>query len=93
MGCSMCGVSCDSPCAIICYSNCSVCWVDAPVMAAKMVVDIKSDALKSGRELKLTGSTEVRFSCNEMPVDRLLDFLKLAYPEGRVSKPAAEAKT
>jgi len=26
-------------------------WVDAPVMAAKMVVDIKSDVLKSGREL------------------------------------------
>jgi len=62
--------------------------VDAPVMAAKMVVDIKSDVLKSGRELKLTGSTEVRFSCNEMPVDRLLAFLKLAYPEGRISKPA-----
>jgi hypothetical protein len=32
MGCSMCGVSCDSPCAIICYSDCSVCWVDAPAM-------------------------------------------------------------
>ncbi len=62
-------------------------------MAAKMVVDIKSDVLKSGRELKLTGSTEVRFSCNEMPVDRLLAFFKLAYPEGRISKPAAEAKT
>jgi hypothetical protein len=28
-----------------------------------------------------------------MPVDRLLAFLKLAYPEGRISKPAAEAKT
>lgn len=54
-----------------------MCWVDAPVMAAKMVVDIKSDALKSGRELKLTGSTEVRFSCNEMPVDRLLAFFKI----------------
>jgi hypothetical protein len=93
MGCSLCGVSTDSPCAIICYSDCSVCWVDAPVMAAKMVLDIKSDALKSGRELKLTGSTEVRFSCNEMPVDRLLAFLKLAYPEGRIGKPAAEAKT
>jgi hypothetical protein len=51
--------------------------VDAPVMAAKMVVDIKSDVLKSGRELKLTGSTEVRFSCNEMPVDRLLAFFKI----------------
>jgi hypothetical protein len=48
--------------------------VDAPVMAAKMVVDIKSDVLKSGRELKLTGSTEVRF---EMPVDRLLAFFKI----------------
>jgi len=48
-----------------------------PVMAAKMVVDIKSDVLKSGRELKLTGSTEVRFSCNEMPVDRLLAFFKI----------------
>jgi hypothetical protein len=43
----------------------------------KMVVDIKSDVLKSGRELKLTGSTEVRFSCNEMPVDRLLAFFKI----------------
>src|SRR6185437_9080516 len=72
---------------------CSVCWVDAPVMAAKMVVDIKSDVLKSGHELKFTESTEVRFSCNEMPVDRLLAFLKLAHPEGRISKPAAEAKT
>ena len=69
-----------------------MCWVDAPVMAAKMVVDIKSDVLKSG-ELKFTESTEVRFSCNEMPVDRLLVFLKLAHPEGRISKPAAEAKT
>jgi len=49
--------------------------------------------LKSGRELKFTESTEVRFSCNEMPVDRLLAFLKLAHPEGRISKPAAEAKT
>ena len=58
-----------------------------------MVIDIKSDALKSGRELKLTGSTEVRFSCNEMPVDRLLAFLKLAYPEGRIGKPTGEAKT
>jgi len=66
--------------------------VDAPVMAAKMVVDIKSDALKSGRELKLTGSTEVRFSCNEMPVDRLLAFFKIGL-SGRISKPAAEAKT
>jgi hypothetical protein len=46
-----------------------------------------------GREIKLTGSTEVRFSCNEMPVDRLLDFLKLAYPEGRIGKPAEEAET
>ena len=54
-----------------------MCWVDAPVMAAKMVVDIKSDVLKSGRELKLTGSTEVRFSCNEMPVDCLLAFFKI----------------
>jgi len=25
----------------------------------------------------LTGSTEVRFSCNEMPVDRLLAFFKI----------------
>ena len=93
MGCSMCGVSCDSPCAIICYSDCSVCWVDAPVMAAKMVMDIGSDVFKSGREIKLTGSTDVRFSCNEMPVDRLIAFLKLAYPEGRIGKPAAEADT
>jgi len=93
MGCSLCGASCDSPCAIICYSDCSVCWVDAPVMAAKMVLDIQSDVLKSDREIKLTGSTEVRFSCNEMPVDRLLDFLKLAYPEGRIGKPAEEAET
>ena len=93
MGCSMCGVSCDSPCAIICYSDLFGVLGGWPVMAAKMVVDIKSDVLKSGRELKLTGSTEVRFSCNEMPVDRLLAFLKLAYPEGRISKPAAEAKT
>jgi hypothetical protein len=28
-----------------------------------------------------------------MPVDRLLDFLKLAYPEGRIGKPAEEAET
>jgi hypothetical protein len=28
-----------------------------------------------------------------MPVDRLLAFLKLAYPEGRIGKPAAEART
>lgn len=47
MGCSLCGASCDSPCAIICYSDCSVCWVDAPVMAAKMVLDIQGDVLKA----------------------------------------------
>jgi len=62
-------------------------------MAAKMVMDIGSDVFKSGREIKLTGSTEVRFSCNEMPADRLIAFLKLAYPEGRIGKPAAEADT
>ncbi len=93
MGCSACGVSCDSPCAIICYSDCSVCWVDAPVMKAKMVVDIASDVLNSGRELKLTGSTQVRFCCNDMPTERLVDFLNLAYPEARIAKTAAEAKT
>lgn len=93
MGCSACGVSCDSPCAIICYSDCSVCWVDAPAMAAKMIVDIKSDPLKQGRELKLTGSTEVHVCINDMPIDRLTSFLKLIYPEGRIAKPAAEAKT
>jgi hypothetical protein len=90
MGCSMCGVSTESPCAIICYSDCSVCWVDAPAMAAKMVMDIGSDVPKSGRDIKLTGSTEVRFSCNKMPVDRLIAFLKLAYPEGRIGKPAED---
>ena len=82
MGCSACGVSCDSPCAIICYSDCSVCWVDAPAMAAKMIIDIGSDVLKSGRDIKLTGSTEVNFCCNDMPLDRLAAFLKLVYPEG-----------
>jgi hypothetical protein len=92
MGCSACGVSCDSPCAIICYSDCSVCWVDAPAMAAKMIVDLKSDALKSGREMKLTGTTDVRVCINDMPADRLAAFLSLIYPEGRIGKPAAEAK-
>lgn len=93
MGCSACGVSCDSPCAIICYSDCSVCWVDAPVMAAKMVVDIKSGALKSGREPRLTGSTEVRACINDMPADRLAAFLSLIYPERRLGQPAAGTKT
>ena len=93
MGCSACGVSCDSPCAIICYSDCSVCWVDAPAMAAKMVVDIKSGALKSGREVRLTGSTEVRACINDMPVDRLAAFLSLIYPERRLGQPAAGTKT
>ncbi len=40
MGCSACGVSCDSSCAIISYSDCSVCWVDAPAMAAKTIMDM-----------------------------------------------------
>jgi hypothetical protein len=93
MGCSACGVSCDSPCAIICYSDCSVCWVDAPVMAAKMIMDIGSDVLKSGREIKLTGPTQVNFCCNDMPLDRLAAFLKLVYPEGRIGMPVTEAKT
>lgn len=93
MGCSACGVSCDSPCAIICYSDCSVCWVDAPAMQSKMVVDIASDALKSGRQPKLSGSTQVRFCCNDMPMERLVDFLNLAYPEARIGKSAVEAKT
>ena len=62
-------------------------------MAAKMVVDIKSDVLKSGRELKFTESTEVRFSCNEMPVDRLLAFFKIGLSGRANLKPAAEAKT
>jgi hypothetical protein len=62
-------------------------------MAAKMVVDISSDVMKSGRELKLTGTTQVHFSCNEMPVDRLTAFLKLAYPEGRIGKPSLEGQT
>jgi len=93
MGCSMCGVSCDSPCAIICYSDLFGVLGGCAGHGRKIVVDIKSDVLKSGRELKFTESTEVRFSCNEMPVDRLLAFLKLAHPEGRISKPAAEAKT
>jgi hypothetical protein len=62
-------------------------------MAAKMVVDIKSDALKSGREMRLTGSTEVRACINDMPVDRLAAFLALIYPERRIGKPAAETKT
>ncbi len=92
MGCSACGVSCDSPCAIICYSDCSVCWVDAPAMVAKMIVDIKSDPLKSGREMRLTGSTEVRACINDMPVDRLAAFLTLIYPGRQLEKPAAETK-
>jgi hypothetical protein len=92
MGCSACGVSCDSPCAIICYSDCSVCWVDAPAMAAKMIMDIGSDVLKSGRDIKLTGSTEVNFCCNDMPLDRLAAFLKLVYPEGRIVTPITEAQ-
>jgi hypothetical protein len=62
-------------------------------MAAKMVVDIKSDALKSGREMRLTGSTEVRACINDMPVDRLAAFLALIYPERRIGKPAAETNT
>jgi hypothetical protein len=65
----------------------------APAMVAKMVMDIGSDVLKSGREIKLTGSTEVRFSCNDMPVERLIAFLKMAYPEGRIGKPTIEDKT
>jgi hypothetical protein len=28
-----------------------------------------------------------------MPVERLVDFLNLAYPEGRIGKPTPEAKT
>lgn len=59
-----------------------MCWVDAPAMAAKMIMDIGSDVLKSGRDIKLTGSTEVNFCCNDMPLDRLAAFLKLVYPEG-----------
>jgi len=93
MGCSACGVSCDSPCAIICYSDCSVCWVDAPAMAAKMLIDIKSGALKSGQEMKLSGSTDVRVCINGMPIERLTAFLALIYPEGRIEKRAVQAKT
>ncbi|MGE5261394.1 MAG: hypothetical protein ACM3MH_11020 [Actinomycetota bacterium] len=59
-------------------------------MAAKMIVDIKSDALKSGREMKLTGATDVRVCINDMPADRLAAFLALVYPEGRIGKPAAK---
>ncbi|HZP10385.1 hypothetical protein [Methyloceanibacter sp.] len=61
-------------------------------MAAKMVVDIKSDALRSGREMRLTGSTAVRACINDMPVDRLAAFLALIYPERRLGRPAAETK-
>ena len=57
-----------------------------------MIVDIKSDPLKSGREMRLTGSTEVRACINDMPVDRLAAFLTLIYPGRRLEKPAAETK-
>ena len=60
MGCSVCGVSVDSPCAIICYSDCSVCWVDAPAMLARAAAN--GATLKQVAELLNKASPERRLA-------------------------------
>ncbi len=85
MCCSMCGVSVDSPCAIICYSDCSVCWVDAPAMLARMVVDLNSDAAKSEHAFKLRESTEVKVCLNGATLKQVAELLNKASPERRLA--------
>jgi hypothetical protein len=76
MGCSLCGVSTTGePCAIICYSDCSVCWVDAPGMLARMVVDLNSDAATGKHEFKLTGATKVKVCLSGATQKQVADLL------------------
>jgi hypothetical protein len=81
----MCGVSVDSPCAIICYSDCSVCWVDAPAMSARMVVDLNSDAAKSEHAFKLRESTEVKVCLNGATLKQVAELLNKASPGRRLA--------
>jgi len=91
--CELCGIGpIDSPCAIICTTDCSTCWVDAPVMRDKIVVDMGSDVFKSGKRLQLTSSTAVRFCCNEVTSGQIADFLNKIYSDARI-KPSADDKT
>jgi hypothetical protein len=85
MGCSLCGVSTGEPCAIICYSDCSVCWVDAPAMKARMVVDLNSEAAKGKDAFKLAGSTDVKVCLDGATPKQVAELLNKASPERRVS--------
>ena len=91
--CEMCGIGpIPSPCGIICTTDCSTCWVDAPVMRDKIVVDIATDVFKSGKRPQLTSSTSVRFCCHEMTSAQIADFLNKIYADARIKR-SADDKT
>ena len=89
--CELCDIGpLDPPCAIICEEDCSTCWVDAAPMRNKVVLDMSSDAFKTGSRPQLTGSKRVRFCCEDMTSQQLVAFLNKAYPDARVRSSGAD---
>jgi hypothetical protein len=84
--CELCGIGpLSSPCAIICTTDCSTCWVDAAAMREKIVVDMQSDFFKNGTLPQLSSSTAVRFCCNDVTSEQIAAFLMKIYPGARIS--------
>jgi hypothetical protein len=91
--CDVCGVSMQSPCAIICLHDCSVCWCtvvapdyehaagDAPVAQIKLSGDKPAPTIDASTRFRICTSG-VRMS----DVAALIDHL---HPSARVSMPAS----
>jgi hypothetical protein len=88
----MCGIGpIPSPCIIICYDDCAVCYVDFPSRRSKAFVDLDSEVLNGVKPPKLDASTKLQFCCNGASLERIAEFLNKVHPAAKVQPPKVYA--
>lgn len=91
--CSLCGVTAQSPCGVICLSDCSVCWVT--VVEAKFAADDQRSVggiakiARTENDVVLDDQTQWRLCSNGASTAQLAALINHIYP-GRASAAGSE---
>lgn len=91
MSCENCGISMQSPCGIICLSDCSVCWctVVEAVSEFSAVAQVK---LKPGVEApRIEGSTKFQICTTDVSLANIAKLITHVHPTSQISVPKGAA--
>lgn len=90
--CSLCGVTAQSPCGVICLSDCSVCWVTVATAEAIFAADGKAGTggiarfAKTDKEVVLDDKTQLRVCSTGASAAQLAALINHVYPGSASSK-------